>query len=185
MKIHFIRHGKTFANEKKLYCGVTDIPLSEKGISELFKLKQKILYPTCDFLVTSSLLRTNQTAEILYGRNPDLLISDLNEFNFGIFEMKSYEELKENPLYINWIKNYESAKCADGDSKLIFTERIHSAFNRLLEMKAENIVIICHGGVIATIMELLFPNTKNFYEWQPTCGRGYTFDTVSHSVIEI
>ena len=31
MSIYLIRHGKTEANEKHLYCGSTDLPLSEKG----------------------------------------------------------------------------------------------------------------------------------------------------------
>ena len=35
MSIYLIRHGKTEANEKRLYCGSTDLPLSEKGRAEL------------------------------------------------------------------------------------------------------------------------------------------------------
>lgn len=35
MKLILIRHGKTEANEKHLYCGSTDVSLSESGIKEL------------------------------------------------------------------------------------------------------------------------------------------------------
>lgn len=35
MTIYLIRHGKTEANEKRLYCGITDLPLSEAGRDEL------------------------------------------------------------------------------------------------------------------------------------------------------
>ena len=35
MTIYLIRHGKTEANEKHLYCGSTDLPLSEAGKAEL------------------------------------------------------------------------------------------------------------------------------------------------------
>ena len=35
MTIYLIRHGKTEANEKHLYCGSTDLPLSEAGRGEL------------------------------------------------------------------------------------------------------------------------------------------------------
>ena len=35
MSIYLIRHGRTEANEKWLYCGSTDLSLSEKGRKEL------------------------------------------------------------------------------------------------------------------------------------------------------
>ena len=38
MTVYLIRHGKTEANEKRLYCGSTDLPLSEKGREELNRL---------------------------------------------------------------------------------------------------------------------------------------------------
>jgi len=37
MKLILIRHGKTEANEKHLYCGSTDIPLSDGGKAELIE----------------------------------------------------------------------------------------------------------------------------------------------------
>ena len=42
LNLYLLRHGKTLANEKKLYCGFTDLLLSEKGIEELALLKEKI-----------------------------------------------------------------------------------------------------------------------------------------------
>jgi alpha-ribazole phosphatase len=39
MTIYLIRHGKTEANEKHLYCGSTDLPLSNVGRAELKGLK--------------------------------------------------------------------------------------------------------------------------------------------------
>ena len=35
MTIYLIRHGKTETNEKHLYCGSTDLPLSGAGKEEL------------------------------------------------------------------------------------------------------------------------------------------------------
>jgi hypothetical protein len=39
MTVYLIRHGKTEANEKWLYCGSTDLPLSQKGREELTEIK--------------------------------------------------------------------------------------------------------------------------------------------------
>ncbi|MBR4078576.1 MAG: phosphoglycerate mutase family protein, partial [Christensenellaceae bacterium] len=37
MKLYLIRHGRTMANEKWLYCGSTDIPLSDNGVKRINK----------------------------------------------------------------------------------------------------------------------------------------------------
>ena len=34
-------------------------------------------------------------------------------------------------------------------------------------------ILVCHGGTIGTILEIFYDDSKNFYEHQPTCGRGY------------
>ena len=51
--------------------------------------------------------------------------------------------------------------------------RVLAALQRL---EAEDVptVLITHGGVIACIMEALFPEeNKNRYQWQPKPGHGY------------
>ena len=36
-------------------------------------------------------------------------------------------------------------------------------------------IVICHGGVISTIMTRFFtPDEPKIYKWQPDPGRGYT-----------
>ena len=58
MTIYLIRHGKTEANEKRQYCGSTDLPLSEAGKEELGQLHYEI--NNVRFL-TSGMKRTNET----------------------------------------------------------------------------------------------------------------------------
>ena len=53
------------------------------------------------------------------------------------------------------------------------TRRVIAAFEAL---RAEDIptVLITHGGVIAAIMEHVFPGEqKSRYQWQPEPGHGY------------
>ena len=55
MTIYLIRHDKTEANEKHLYCGNTDLPLSAAGRAEL----QNIHYDIKNVrFLTSGRLRT-------------------------------------------------------------------------------------------------------------------------------
>ena len=47
LQIYLIRHGKTYCNEKHLYCGKSDIDLSENGKNEL--INKNIKYEKCDY----------------------------------------------------------------------------------------------------------------------------------------
>jgi len=179
MQIHIIRHGKTSANEQKLYCGATDLPLSENGIAELASLKQQGIYPkSANLYFTSGLLRTRQTLDILYGSVKSTALPQLKEFNFGSFEMKSYDILKNQDDYQAWITDEDGhVSCPGGDNRQVFTRRVIEGFELLkkhIHASCNSALVVAHGGVIVSIMEHLFPNTRNFYEWQPKPGRGYT-----------
>jgi len=178
LKIHLIRHGKTLANEQKLYCGQTDLPLSDNGMRELLDFKKQSIYPSQSSLyLTSGLLRTEQTLELLYGRVSKEALPQLAEFKFGSFEMKSHDELNEQPAYQAWITDETGlVTCPYGENKRDFLRRVLAGLE-ILCAKAngvESVLVICHGGVIASIMAKLFPDKHNFYEWQPKPGRGYT-----------
>lgn len=172
--IYLIRHGKTEANEKHLYCGSRDISLSDLGKKELGRLSYKVRNPR---FFTSGMKRTNETLKVLFGDVKYKEVPDLKEIDFGAFEMKSYDELKDNPEYIKWISGDNEANTPPaGESGKAMKARVMPAFYHLqsLDVPGEDIVIITHGGVIAGIMETLFPEEgKNLYEWQPVPGHGY------------
>ena len=174
MSIYLIRHGKTEANERHLYCGSTDLPLSEKGREELQGLCYAI---TPQRLLTSGMKRTDETLQMLFGNVPFDPDSRFREVDFGDFEMKSYEMLKDDPAYQAWLTGDNEANVPPhGESGVQMTRRVLEAFAELPDGTA----LIAHGGVIAAIMAHLFPaEGKHRYQWQPQNGRGYeiTADT--------
>lgn len=174
-RITIIRHGETIANEQRLYCGFSDIELSEKGIASLYKIKDENIYTDFDLYITSGMKRTNQTIKILFDK-PYIENSDFKEINFGDFELKSYEQLKNNESYLTWIENVEENKIPNGESKKDFKKRVLNSFENIYNNEFKNIVIVCHNGVIATIMQELFPleKDKNFYSWGIKNGEGYS-----------
>jgi alpha-ribazole phosphatase len=178
LEIHFIRHGKTIANEKKLYCGQTDLPLSDNGAADLAALKEQGIYPKCSELCfTSGLLRTEQTLDLLYGSVHRDALSQLAEYHFGEFEMKSYEELKGRSNYQSWVTDETGVvACPGGECKQQFTSRVLEGLEVIEETAKheKDLIVICHGGTIACVMEHLYPKIRSFYEWQPKPGRGYT-----------
>lgn len=170
-RLILIRHGKTRANESRLYCGSTDLPLSDCGASELHPLELSLENPT---FFTSGMLRTEQTARILFGNVPLIPLPQFREVDFGIFEMHSYEELKEDLAYQAWLSgdNMENTP-PGGESGKAFIARVLTALPEL-ECVPGDCVLVTHGGVIAAIMGALFPTEqKSRYDWQPRPGCGY------------
>ena len=179
--IYLLRHGLTEANEKKLYCGKTDLPLSENGVKEIEALKNQNIYPEKPVLFfTSGLIRTHETIKIIYGDVKSIAEPLIQEYNFGQFEMKSYEQLKDDKNYQAWITDqYDKGgfACPDGENTKRFNQRVQKGYKNILRIIKQrgyrSAMISCHGGVIVNILENLMPNVKNFYEWQPKAGRGY------------
>ena len=178
MKIYLIRHGMTQANLNKLYCGSTDLPLADQGREALKTLSYEV--GEADF-VTSGMIRTEQTLELLFGPVPHRVEPGFREIDFGAFEMKSYEMLKSDPEYQAWLAGDNMANTPPGgESGIAMAERAVTAF-RALE---RDTVVISHGGVIAAIMASLFPEEdRSRYSWQPKPGYGYCVEGGSYRTI--
>ena len=191
-KIVLIRHGITVGNEQHMYYGSTDVSLSERGMHLLEKQRDEGVYPVSEDaqFFTTGMLRTEQSLEIIYGKQEHEVIEELRELDFGEFEMCTYEQLNSVPEYQQWI-TAEDTKTAPpgGESIEVFTKRIRKGFdelkvkNELYMLKLRNherqamTICICHGGVISGIMDYIWPGEhKNFFEWIPDPGHGYVLE---------
>ena len=180
MEIYLIRHGATIANEQKLYCGATDLPLSPGGAYDIKSLREQGIYPPhAQAYFTSGLARTQQTLDIICGPVHAAALPQLAECNFGDFEMQSYNQLKDRDDYQAWISDQTGlAACPHGENRRQFERRVLAGYKLLVGKSQElgTVLAVCHGGVIACIMEHIFPGEQNFYEWQPETGRGYKLE---------
>ena len=169
--LYLIRHGRTAANDAHLYCGSSDLPLSEGGIQELQGLSYHI---TPQEIVTSGMKRTEQTLHLLFGEVAHRQDPRFREIDFGDFELQSYDQLKERPDYQAWITGDNQRNIPPhGESGEQMTERVLKAL-KAYENRGHSLLIVTHGGVIAAIMAHLFPEENlNLYQWQPKPGHGY------------
>ena len=191
-KIYLIRHGITEGNLKHWYYGATDIPLTEDGKAALRAFAAEGVYPPFQgLLLTSGLLRTEQTAEEIYGPRQHAVIEALRENNFGAFECKNHEELLAEPEYRNWLDSFadQDYVIGGGESWNQFRSRIQQGWEQLLSLHLQHChevakdgeggeipetIMICHGGVISALLNILFPTEgKNMYDWCPEPGLGY------------
>lgn len=179
--IALIRHGATLANEQHLYCGSTDLSLSQAGREALGTLHYH--FGAVRYL-TSGMKRTNETLILLFGQVPYEERPAFREIDFGQFEMKSYEMLKNEPAYQAWISGDNQRNVPPGgESGEQMCRRVLSAFSQL-EAEGLDTVLITHGGVIAAIMESRFPQEgKNRYQWQPKPGCGYLLEASRYDIL--
>ena len=168
MTLYLIRHGKTAANQQGCYCGSTDLPLSQQGREELQNKRYDI--KNVRFL-TSGMQRANETMALLFGAVDYKIDPRFREVDFGVFEMHTYEELKNDPDYQAWITgDNETNIPPQGESGAQMKTRVLEALSEL----TEDTCLVTHGGVIAAIMASLFPEeNKHRYQWQPQNGHGY------------
>ena len=176
MRLVLIRHGKTRANEEQMYCGSTDLSLTESGKDELKVLSENGGYPVGPGFIyyTSGMVRTEETLEALFGSVDHKPLTGLREMDFGDFEMHSYEQLKDDPVYRAWCSgDNESNIAPGGESGQIMRRRVLETIDKLIG-EGHDAIVVCHGGPIAAIMDALFPEEeKNRFEWQPSNGKGY------------
>ena len=176
MKLTLIRHGITEGNAKRLYYGSTDIPLLPESFERLRRYAEAGRYPKAERYFTSGMIRTEQTFSAIYGDTPHEAIRDMREIDFGVFEMRPYEELKDDPEYQKWIEgDFESNVCPGGESGVQVTERALRAIRPLIE-DGRDAVIVTHGGVIGGVLGKLFPRENARFYYTPEPGGGFTVE---------
>lgn len=188
----FIRHGETKANREHRYLGKTDESLSERGIETLRAYQQRKDYPDVQYLFTSPMKRCMETAQILYPSLCPVVIPEWKEINFGQFEYRNYEELKEDAQYRAWLESGGTLAFPEGESREQFIRRCERGFVRMCDELRRAIGwdvgetvcaagqnsgeliragLIVHGGTIMALMSL--HGGKEYFDCQAANGRGY------------
>lgn len=177
-----IRHGETKANKERRYLGRTDEPLSEEGRENLMLYRQQRCYPKVQYLFVSPMKRCIETAEILYSGLYPVIIPEWKEVDFGRFEYKNYEDLRETAEYQEWVDSGGTLPFPGGESREEFVLRCGSGFERMCSelrcmkefgrmQEPVKAGLIVHGG---TIMALLSRYGEGrYFDYQVPNGRGY------------
>lgn len=167
MELYFIRHGKTKGNIEKRYIGSTDENLCKEGKEELVFSK----YSFVEKIYSSPMKRCLQTAEIMCPNKEINIIEGLKESDFGDFEYKTYEDLKNTASYIKWIESGGKMGFPNGESNTEMKERCINAFEIIKKDMFKNGIntaaVFTHGGTIMAVCEYL---TGDFYSWHVENG---------------
>ncbi|MFB4163470.1 histidine phosphatase family protein [Alteribacillus sp. JSM 102045] len=167
--IYFLRHGMTYSNFYKQYCGWSDAPLLKE---ETERLKCSAKQLSVDNVWSSDLSRSVQTAELLFPELPVSRLKSLREIYFGDFEGKTYEELKENKAYQEWISDFSNTAPLNGESLTNFHQRIRTGWETIKQSSQKKIAVITHSGWIREWCGLYVPHLTVNNLWYLPFGGG-------------
>ena len=170
MRVFLIRHGETDYSQDRRYCGFSDPPLNEKGISQSMQLGIKFKSIEVDRIYSSDLKRADETAKIVFAGRLIKRLRNLREMCFGVFEGLCYEEIskKYSKLYWQWVENLDNVTVPHGESLKEFRERVLESFSYAIKKRTdENIAIVTHSGPIRVILNsILKLDTEDFWQIQ-------------------
>lgn len=181
IKLVFIRHGATQENYEKRYLGRTEASLSREGIRELLYRKRHGVYPDADCLFASPMKRCRETAKLLYPDAEVQIIPEWTEMDFGDFEGKNYQELKNDAAYQSWIDSLGTLPFPGGESREMFVRRCGQGFEKMLILLEEQLkkaekepmtaVLIVHGGTIMSVLSSY--GGGGYFDYQVKSAQGY------------
>ncbi len=172
MRIYLIRHAKTVGNALNRYIGSVDSPLCEEGIAAARAAGGDAMLKS---VIVTPLIRTQQTASILFPNAKQHIVSGLREMDFGDFEDRSADDMVNDAAYRAWVDGGCMDSCPNGESIAGFTQRILASFwpcvHDAKKRGEDRLVFVVHGGVIMALMSAAGRPKKSFYEWYlPNCA---------------
>ena len=161
MRIWLIRHFRTQGNLERRYIGRTDEPILPGQTGSILCCPEKI--------ITSPMLRCRQTARLLFQKEPDLICENFREKDFGRFEGKNYEELKDDPGYQRWLDSNGTIPFPEGEGQEAFLERTRHGFEQMMEhlmdLQCREAAFVVHGGTIMAVLSAFSQTGGDFYDW--------------------
>lgn len=179
MQVILMRHSITAANLKRLYNGRTDDPLCSEGVERALSSGTDL---TVKHLYSSPMKRAIQTARIKFPNANITVCDDLREMDFGDFEGRGYEELKQDKAYQSWIESGGTLQCPNGEKMSDFSYRVCRTFDAIVRksvvMGENKLIIVAHGGSLMAIMDRYGRPARPYYEWyvDNCCGYGAYLD---------
>lgn len=167
MKIWLTRHGQTNLNKAKLMQGRTDEPLNERGREQATHVRDIIGGVKFDAVYASPLDRAQETASIISGfKREDIIIDErIIEADFGKYEKKPYGSLGiKMTAYWAVPEIFTAPDTVETIASMI--ERSHGFLKELEQKDYENVLVVCHGGIIRALCGYL-EDKENGIRWRP------------------
>ena len=172
MQVYVIRHTKVNISSSVCY-GQTDVELASSFQIEKDQI-HALIDEEFDVIFSSPLSR----CQILAKSFSEEIILDnrLKEFNFGDWEMKSWNEIPSEEIE-PWYADFVETKTPNGESMQEMSARLFDFMNELRNTQHEKVLIVAHGGIIRLIWcYLLQIPIKNAFKIPVNYGEIFQFN---------
>ena len=153
MNLYVVRHGETIWNVERKVQGITDIPLTLKGIKEAEELQTLISTLNIDVVISSPLIRARETAKILVDSKLPINTDDrIKERDWGMNEGALIDTIDRWDCWdIILNTKVQNIECIQD-----FMYRVSSFIEDIkIRYKDKNVLIVTHSAVSRVIHYLL------------------------------
>jgi len=151
-----LRHGESIGNAESRWQGQSDFPLTDTGRAQARALAERWQKENAkfDFLISSPLLRTKETTEIIAS------VLNLNNVEFdplwlerdnGDFAGLTAHEVRQNFQHSSFSTPYDPVG-GDGEGDWELFLRAGQALHSLLKREPARYLIVSHGGLLNQVM---------------------------------
>ena len=162
--VYLIRHGQSEGNERQVYCGWTDLPLTETGEAQARLLAERKPEPPVFHLVASDLSRARETARLISEswQVPVTVEKGFREMHLGAFENRTWQDIavKYPALMKPWNEDWFYGPTPEGESLENLYHRVLPLYREYLRIwKGSAWGLVAHSGVIQAILAMELTGT--------------------------
>ncbi|KAG6786254.1 hypothetical protein POTOM_007851 [Populus tomentosa] len=150
-----VRHGESLWNEKNLFTGCVDVPLTKKGVEEAIEAGKRISNIPVDMIYTSALIRAQMTAMLAMTQHRRKKVDRYGELQ-GLNKQETADRFGKEKVH-EWRRSYDIPP-PDGESLEMCAERAVAYFKDHIEpqlLSGKNVMIAAHGNSLRSIIMYL------------------------------
>lgn len=156
-KLLLVRHGDTALNSRERFWGHTDVKLSEAGMCQAHRLRDRLTSEKINAIYASDLQRSLVTAQIIASEHHLEVCAcpEIQETNFGQIEGMTFEEMKMRfpDLTNQWLNWSLQIQFPGGENVAQVDKRVGQFMERIKRhTEDETILVVAHAGVLRMLI---------------------------------
>ncbi len=171
-RLYLMRHADvSYVDEAGTPVNPVTVPLTPRGLEQAAAAREALAGVEFDLVVTSDLPRTAETAAIVAPGHEVERWPELGEWRGGRLDAVPPDELEASFVGALIVKD-EAERFLGGESLGEALDRVHPAFERLLERTWDTALAVLHGGVNRILISYALSGDRTYFgtfEQAPAC----------------
>jgi len=162
--IYIFRHGQSTYNRDKMFTGLIDAPLTQRGRKDAKKIARRLKNSKFEISFRSSLKRSKDTLNYVLKSHPEckkIIVDDrITERDYGRLSGKTHDEIISQygkKQYNAWHRGFDT-RPPGGESFADVEKRVGSFVKdivKLIKKRKVNVVISAHGNSIRLFRKIM------------------------------